>query len=232
MKGLFVTGTDTGSGKTIISGLLARYLSGKGHNVITQKWIATGCRAGFAEDVRLHCKIMHRKAGELKDYFKLICPYTFKTPSSPHLASKIENRPIRPEKIVNTFRALSRDFDFVIAEGIGGALVPYNEKGLVIDVARRLDLPVLLVAANKLGAINHTLLTIEALRRRKIRILGIIFNNQENEDKLIIKDNPVIIEKLSNCRIFGSLPWVKEYDKLYRKFIPAGERIYRTLKVR
>jgi len=230
MRGIFVTGTDTGVGKTIITGLLARYLSDKGHNVITQKWIETGSNDKLSLDVRLHLKIMQRSKGELKDYIHLLSPYTFKTPSSPHLASRIEKRTISPDKIIKSFKSLMRSFEFVIVEGVGGALVPFNKKNLVIDIVKRLDLPVLVVAQNKLGAINQTLLTVEALKRREIKILGVVFNNLKNQDKRIIRDNPLIIKALSKEKIFGALPWRRGYGGLYEEFIPIGLKIYRMLK--
>ncbi|PIP21277.1 MAG: dethiobiotin synthase [Candidatus Omnitrophica bacterium CG23_combo_of_CG06-09_8_20_14_all_40_11] len=229
MKGIFVTGTDTGVGKTIITGLLGRYLSDKGYNVITQKWIQTGCRDSLASDIKLHLKIMGRDKNDLKDYAGSVSPYTFRVPSSPHLASLIENKIINPNKIIKSFKLLSRRFDFIIAEGVGGVLVPFNKKRLVIDIVRDLDLAVLVVAQNKLGAINHTLLTIEALEKRKIKILGIIFNNLKKENSRIIEDNPLIIKALTNQRIFGVLPWIETHVKLYKSFIPIGEQITKEL---
>ncbi|MDD4894852.1 MAG: dethiobiotin synthase, partial [Candidatus Omnitrophica bacterium] len=107
MKGIFVTGTDTGVGKTIISGLLGRYLLGEGYNVVTQKWIQTGCRDTLASDVKLHLKIMRRREIGLSDYFRFISPYIFKMPSSPHLASLAENKVIDPGKIKKSFKLLS-----------------------------------------------------------------------------------------------------------------------------
>ena len=231
MKGIFVTGTDTGAGKTIITGLLGRYLLDKGHKVITQKWIQTGCRDGLSGDIKLHLKIMGRKRNYLKGYTGFCSPYTFKVPSSPHLASQLENRRINAEKIIKTFKFLSDRFDFIIVEGIGGALVPFNKKRLVIDIVRDLKLPVLVVAQNKLGAINHTLLTIEALKSRKIEVVGVIFNNIKNENGRIIRDNPVIIKALANQKAFGILPWIEDYEKLYRRFIPIGKKIYKALHI-
>ncbi|MBI4972805.1 MAG: dethiobiotin synthase [Candidatus Omnitrophica bacterium] len=229
MNGIFITGTDTGVGKTIVTGLLARYLLEKGYNVITQKWIQTGSTSTLSPDVKLHLKIMQRNKNDIRDYLDLVSPYTFKLASSPHLASRIEKRKITPHKIISSFKFLSSKFDFVIVEGIGGALVPYSKKSLIIDIVKELDLSVLLVAQNKLGAINHTLLTIEALASRNIRVLGIVFNNLKKQTKQILKDNPLIVRTLTNQQIFGSLPWVDGYDKLYEKFIPMGEKIRKAL---
>lgn len=228
MKAIFVTGTDTGVGKTIVTGCLARFLKVRGYKVITQKWIQTGCR-GFPLDINLHLKIMGKDKDYIKDYLALVCPYKFSIASSPDLASKIENKRISHQKIIKSFKLLSSCFDFVIVEGIGGVLVPFNKKHLVIDIVKELDLPVLVITQNKLGAINHTLLTIGALRARKIKLLGIVFNNPKREDRRILKDNPRIIRALTGLKIFGILPWRENYEKLYKKFIPIGNRICKTL---
>lgn len=229
IKGIFITGTDTGVGKTIATGLLARYLLDKGYSVITQKWIQTGCGRSVSTDIRVHFEIMGRDTGDLKGYEPFVSPYKFKIASSPHLASEIENKRINPGRIIKAFKFLSDKFDFIIVEGIGGALVPFNKKSFVIDIAKELDLPVLVVALNKLGAINHTLLTIEALEKRKLKILGVMFNNLKKEDKKITYNNPIIIKTFSNERVFGTLPWIENYNALYREFIPIGNKIYKVL---
>ncbi len=227
-KAIFVTGTDTGIGKTIVTGLLARFLKEKGKNVITQKWIQTGS-SGLTSDIETHLEIMGLSKNDIKKYLPYVSPYIFKAPCSPHLACKSEGKKISAEKIKRSFKILSGEFDFVIIEGVGGALVPFNEKSLVIDIAKELDLAVLVVAGNELGAINHTLLTIEALKNRGMKLLGVIFNNAKGEDKKILADNPRIIQALSREKVFGVLPWIEEHDKLYKKFIPIGQRIEKIL---
>lgn len=229
IKGIFVTGTDTGVGKTMIVGLLARYLLRKGYRVVTQKWIQTG-GDGFSRDISLHLKIMGKDKNYIKDYFSEVNPYIFKLAGSAHLASGIEKKRIQPRKIIKSFQVLARKFDLVIIEGIGGVLVPFDRKHLVIDIVRKLHLSVLLVAQNKLGAINHTLLTVEALRKRKIKILGIVFNNLNKQNPSILKDNPFIIKQLTKEKILGVLPWVNKDDKLYQYFIPIGEKIRKQLR--
>jgi dethiobiotin synthetase len=221
MKAIFVTGTDTGVGKTLIVGLLAKFLQDRGLRVVTQKWIQTGDQ-GFSSDIKVHLKLM----GKLKSYLSLQSPYVFKLPASPHLAAGKEKKKISSAKIKSSFKALARKFDLVIVEGVGGSLVPFSKKKLVIDIARDLKLPVLIVAANKLGAINHTLLTIEALRRRKMPTIGLILNNISlKQNKTILKDNPRIIKSISQERILGILPYSKNKDLLYKKFVPIGKKI-------
>jgi len=225
VKSIFVTGTDTGVGKTIVTGLLAKFIASTGNEVITQKWVQTGNK-GLSKDLRLHLKIMGKKPEAIKKYLNYVCPYTFKFPASVHLAASLEKKKINPARIKKSFEILTKDFDFVIVEGIGGALVPFSQRHLVIDIVKELNLAVLIVAENKLGAINHTLLTIEAVRQRGIKIAGVVFNNlSARTDKLILNDNLRVVKKLSGVRVFGSLPYNCDKDFLYQKFIPIGKKI-------
>jgi dethiobiotin synthetase len=227
MKAIFVTGTDTEVGKTVIAGLLARYLLNKGLRVITQKWVQTGS-VGFPVDIEQHLKLMKKKKKYVMDDLADINPYNFKFASSPHLAARLENKRINIAKIKKSFNVLSEKYDFVIVEGIGGALVPLSKNRLVIDIAQELKLPVLVVSGNKLGAINHTLLTLEALKSRNMKIEGIIFNNIDaNGDEVILNDNPEIIKAVSKENILGILPKKKNMEVLYENFIPIVGKLFK-----
>ena len=223
-RAIFITGTDTGIGKTLISGLFAKYILEKGESVITQKWIQTGS-SDMPLDIKTHLKIMGKNKDYIKGHLNDVCPYVFKFSASPHLASKIEGRLISEEKIIKSFKRLSSEFDWVIVEGTGGVLVPFSSKSLIIDLAVKLDLEVLLVAGNKLGSINHTLLSIEALKKRKLNILGIVFNNMPGGNKVILEDNCKIIKELSGEKVFGVLPWGKNYGQLYKNFSQFAGKI-------
>lgn len=225
MKAVFVAGTDTGVGKTVVCGLLARYLKNKNYRVVPQKWIQTGSK-DFPLDIAGQLSLMKMKKSQVKDIMQYVCPYSFKFPCSPHLAASLEKTNINAGKIKSAFKVLSEKFDFVIVEGIGGALVPFNRKQLVIDIAKQLNLPAIIVVGNKLGAINHTLMTIEAIRARKVPIAGIIFNNlSTKQDKLILRDNIEIIRILSREKILGSLAYSKNKDSLYKSFLPVARTI-------
>lgn len=245
MKALFITGTGTGVGKTLVTGLLGKYLKNKGLKVITQKWIQTGSKT--CQDINSHIRIIGLEKENMRGLEKLLCPYRFRLPASAHLAAKEEGKKIDINLIKKSFKQLSKKFDtfgppvaclstnpkqsgrigFVIVEGIGGVLVPIDGKHLVIDIAKELKLPVLIVAQNKLGAINHTLLTIEAIKQRKMKILGIIFNNAQKQDKRVLRDNPKIIEKISGEKILAVLPWDKDINSLYKKIVPAAKKIFK-----
>ena len=172
---------------------------------------------------------MGKSSCYIKDHLDLVAPYKFKTACSPHLAARIDKRSIRKDKIIKAFKRLSSYFDFVLVEGTGGILVPFNTRETTADIVRALELPVLVVAENKLGAINHTLLTLEALKRRGLRVLGVVFNNLKEKNKKIIDDNPRIVEALSGYEVLGVLPRTTAGDRLYRRFLPIGDKIWRYL---
>ncbi|MCL5674814.1 MAG: dethiobiotin synthase [Candidatus Omnitrophica bacterium] len=221
-QSIFIAGTDTGIGKTIVTGLMAEFFLRCGYKIITQKWIQTG----IDSDIDEHIRLMKKNRKNLIQHVSLMCPYHFQFPSSPHLAASIEKRTISKEKIKQSFWTLKKDFESILVEATGGILVPLSGSLFMIDIVKELSLPVVLVAGNKLGTINHTLLSIEALKKRKIRILGIIFNNLEKKTDLrILEDNPVILNKITGEKILGVLPWTKDINLLYRKFIPIGNKL-------
>jgi dethiobiotin synthetase len=150
----------------------------------------------------------------------LAMPYCFKTACSPHLASRLEHRRIDKGKIIKSFKAFSSDFDLVLVEGIGGVLVPFNEDECVIDIAQGLKLPVLVVVENKLGAVNQALLAVEALKKRKMNILGIVFNNIKKEDKRILKDNPRIVKRFTGC---DTWQWRKDISLIVKKILKESD---------
>ena len=227
MKSVFVTGTDTGAGKTVVTGLLGWYLAKNGFNVATQKWIQTG--AASSCDVAEHHRIMGVAKNAAKERE---VPYTFPQPVSPHLAADKNKAVIDCEKIIRDFRVLEKAHDFVIVEGTGGVLVPYNRKQIVADIAVRLDMPVIIAANNKLGAINHTLLTIEAVKSRRLKIIGVVFNEiDENVDAEVLDDNPKIVQTISGETVLGTLKQTQDIKELRKAFEPIGEKIYKVISV-
>jgi len=225
-KSIFVTGTDTGIGKTVITGLLARYLLENGENIITQKWVQTGS-TGLPTDIKTHLMLIGKNKNYLQGHFNRVAPYVFRYPASPHLAAKLENKKIKTGKIIADFKNLSAKFDRVIVEGAGGVLVPINERELLIDLAGKLKLGVLLVAGNRLGAINHTLLSIEALKARRLNILGVVFNNLSSKDRMILEDNYKTVKRISGVKVFGPLLWSGNKEILYENFRSFAGNIIR-----
>jgi dethiobiotin synthetase len=227
MRGLFVTGTDTDVGKTVICGLMAAYLRQSGDRVVTQKWVQTGC-TGFSEDIECHLRFMGIERGDLGVDERLVCPYIFPLAASAHLAAEAAGQTIDPEHIKACYGTLAERYDRVLVEGLGGAAVPYSRAGLVLDLVVDLRLPVLVVVQNKLGAINHTLLAVEALLQRGLSILGLVFNDCPGQDPQVTADNPRICAELTGQPCLGTLPWQRDHRGLKDLFLPLGKAIDRA----
>lgn len=192
-KTIFISGIDTSVGKTVITGALAKKCVENGINVITQKITQTGV-TGIADDILTHRKIM---GVDLFEYDKsgITCPYVFKIPASPHLAAKLENENIDTKKIKRATELLETDFELVLLEGAGGLHVPLNDSVNIIDYIQENNYPLILVSNSKLGSINHTLLSLEIIKQRNIKLLGLVYNEYPGDNKEIQKDSILIFKK-------------------------------------
>lgn len=170
----FVSGIDTNIGKSYATGYIARLWNEKGTKTITQKFIQTG-NTQISEDIELHRKIMGTGLLE-EDTNGLTMPEIFTYPCSPHLAAEIDNRDIDFNKIEKTTEALCEKYDAVLLEGAGGLMVPLTRTYLTIDYIADKNLPLIFVTSGKLGSINHTLLSLEAIKKRNIRLHTIAYN--------------------------------------------------------
>lgn len=209
--GIFVTGTDTGVGKTVVAAALALVLRERGMKVGVMKPVATGC---FGEGKRLISgdAVYLLEAAE-NEYPLLTNPLRFRNPLAPNIASIIEKKEVPIEKILKAYRELQRHYDFIIVEGIGGLLVPITREYFVANLIREFDLPILIVARGGLGAINHTLLTVDAATIRGFEIRGIIFNRMPRVNFSIAEiTNPKVIHDLTGIPILGTLPELEDVD--------------------
>jgi dethiobiotin synthetase len=204
-KGIFITGTDTSVGKTYIAERLGSGLREKGINVGVMKPAETGCRrrAGRlipGDAVRL------MKAVDSKDALDLVNPYRFREALAPLVSARRAVKNIDPKIITRSFKTLCRRHEFMIVEGAGGIMVPLTPRYTYCDLAYTMQLPVVIVARPGLGTINHTMLTISALRARDIFIAGIIINYAADQKTgLAEKTNISIIEEMSNLPILGTV---------------------------
>lgn len=170
----FVSGIDTDAGKSYCTAWLAKELANEGHRVITQKFIQTG-NVGHSEDIDLHRRIMG--TGYLpEDREGLTMPEIYSYPCSPHLAARIDGRPIDFDKIERATLELASRYDRVLVEGAGGLMVPLTEDFLTIDYVAQKRYPLFFVTSGKLGSINHTLLSFEAIQRRGITLDTVLYN--------------------------------------------------------
>lgn len=189
----FITGIDTGIGKSVATGMMARYLQGRGVRVITMKLVQTG-NDGFSEDLDAHRAMMgvppfpEDKAG-------LTAPQIFQFPASPHLAALLEERKLDLNAIRHAVSEVSKRYEIVLLEGAGGLAVPLTEDLLTVDFAAELGAPLILVTSGRLGSLNHTILSIEAAANRGITIAGTVYNRYPAADPVIDADSPRMIRK-------------------------------------
>jgi dethiobiotin synthetase len=188
----FITGTDTGVGKTYFTAMLIRSLRKSGLDSVGMKPICCGDR----EDAEL----LHEASGPgvtVND----INPIWFRTPAAPYTATIVENRMIDLDAIRESFAALRRSHRSVLVEGIGGWLVPIRKDYFVSDLAADFGLPVLLVVRNRLGALNHALLTLQSIQARGLKCEGIILNNADEAADIATTTNRSLLEDLTGIPV-------------------------------
>ena len=227
MRAIFVTGTDTEVGKTFICALLLKFFREQGITVGYQKWVSTGSDDKPAD--LLYC-LQHAGVSLDPALIDLQVPYRFHMPASPHLAARLENRLIDPDSIIEKYQELAKRNDILIVEGVGGLLVPLQDDFLLADLLGRVRLPTLIVARSGLGTLNHTLLTIEALRSRKIPVLGVVFSDASaDEEEVIVEDNMRTVSHVGKVKILGRLKRFNTSEEAQAAFNPIGQMIQKAL---
>ncbi|PKH80819.1 dethiobiotin synthase [Psychrobacter sp. 4Bb] len=183
MSVIFVSGIDTDIGKTYATGLLAKALMQQGLNVITQKLVQTGVsinpsngEMNIADDIITHRQLMDIPLQPC-DLDFTTCAYRYKKPASPHLSAVLANQPLNIEAITEATKALQADYDVVLLEGAGGLLVPITTELLTLDYVAEQGYPIVLVTSGRLGSINHTLLSLEAIKSRGLMVYSVIYNH-------------------------------------------------------
>ena len=203
----FVSGIDTGIGKTYATGYLAKTMNEQGIQTITQKLIQTG-NQDVSEDIEQHRKIMGSEWLP-EDDDKLTMPEIFSYPASPHLATRLDGRELDFAKIEAATKELAQRFDVVFLEGAGGLMVPLTTELLTIDYIAQHQFPVILVTSGRLGSINHTLLSLEALKHRGLSLHALVYNlKDESKDPLISKDTADYL-KAYLAKHFPEAEWIE-----------------------
>jgi len=193
--GIFVTGTDTGVGKTFVAATLAAGLVKRGVDVGVMKPVETGCDGMVPDDARTLMK-----ASGVEDPIGMVCPSVFREPLAPLAAARHEAREVDLDGIRGAFAELINRHKVVIVEGAGGLMVPISKGRLMIDLAVEMMTPILLVAPDRLGCLNHIMLSIKQARKMNIDILGVVLNRLEPEGDLSRKYNAGLIEEFSAYR--------------------------------
>lgn len=188
----FVTGTDTGVGKTFVTALLTRSLRASGLDTVALKPIS----CGGLEDVNIL-----REAADDSLNADVICPVQLPLPAAPYANTLIGESPADIEKIKETYQHVRRQHRSILVEGVGGWLVPIHKDYCVRDLAKEIDLPVVVVAANRLGVINHTLLTVESIHASGLTCAGVILNQTIAHAELVANSNRAILKELLDVPI-------------------------------
>ncbi len=211
-RGIFITGTDTGVGKTIVAATLARLLRMNGVSVGVMKPVTSGCREEngvlVSDDARLLCQAAGLAVSED------IAPYCLREPLAPAESAKIDGVRIDFSAIKDAFDRLSSTYDYVIVEGAGGLMVPLSGGLLVADQARELELPLLVVARPGLGTINHTVLTCFAAQQMGLHVAGVIINGMPEHPGLAEQSAPHQIGSLCGAPVLGIWPQRNELDEM------------------
>ncbi len=205
MTRLFITGTDTDSGKTIVTGYLYKEFLKQNQSCITHKW----CQCGNLDqsDIDTHDLIANIKNENVLKNLRL--PYQFKNPVSPHLANT--DKEISRSKLTEAYETLSRDYDNILIEGAGGLMVPLSRSLTILDILSSEKIPTVLVVNNIVGCINHSLLSLKALKSEGVPVLGFIMNNTSTQTHpLAQKDNAQTISELSKTPCLGEIPYITE----------------------
>ncbi len=201
-KGIFVTGTDTGVGKTVVSAALALTLKQSGNKVAIMKPVQTGTDLGGYLDIEFIQSVIETNY-QLDD----VCPYRFSHPLAPLVAANLVGERIDLERIKSCYHKLASIHDTVIVEGAGGLLVPLTDNFLMSDLASNLGLSLIIVTRPSLGTLNHTLLTAESAKARGLKVMGIVINQFPSHPGLAERTNPELILRMAGAPILGILPF-------------------------
>ncbi|MGH7855626.1 MAG: dethiobiotin synthase [Candidatus Binatia bacterium] len=206
--GLFITGTDTGVGKTLVAASLAAYLRDRGYRVGVMKPVESGCteRNGMLipEDA-----LRLKEASGCAEPIEKICPYRFAEPLAPSIAAERAGQKIDVDLLLNTYGEISAEYDITLVEGAGGLMVPLLPSYTFADFARVLKLPLLIVAGNKLGVINHLLLSLEHASCKGLSVLGYALNRISSDTSPAAETNREVLSGMTGVPCLGDLPFIE-----------------------
>lgn len=213
---MFVTGTGTGVGKTVVAAGLLRALRDGGVSALPVKPVQTGCPRIdgklSAPDLEFSLKVADLEPGEdLKD---LMCPFRYSPACSPHLAGRMNGVYADVDTIIEKMDQLFEKCDFLIVEGAGGVMVPLNDSEKMLDLMVELNWPVVLVARGDLGTINHSLLSLETLKNAGLQIAAVVVNHLTEDVSMVTRDNPRAIAEFSNVSRIATLPHMRNQEEL------------------
>jgi dethiobiotin synthetase len=221
MNGIFITGTDTGIGKTFVTAYLTGILQRSGVKAVPYKPIQSGGRREngelIAEDIEIY-----QQAAQLPYRQEELCTYCLEPPVSPHLAARISGVEIEKDRMIHHYHKLQKENEVVIVEGAGGLAVPLaeNEDGVYLtkDFIKELNIPIIIVTHPFLGTINHSILTAEYAMKNGISVLGFVVNKMPRADSLMEQDNLRMLKLLSGVPVIGKIPYLDGQTDFERLF--------------
>ncbi len=224
MKGILITGTDTGVGKTRTTLQIIKTAQKSGLRVAAIKPFETGCRLRGNKLVPLDALQLMKACG--MDDMNTVNPYRFNTPAAPFIAARLENILIDVRKIKKIYRELSLRNDLIVVEGAGGLLVPVTKHLSYADLAKELSLSVLVVSANKLGVINHTLLTVDSIKARGLNLLGVVLNDRDKKDDMAKRTNAYALSTLLGTSFIGEIKFNQSGNgiSIYEKILKLARK--------
>lgn len=200
--GIFVMGTGTGVGKTVVTAAIALAARARGRHPAVLKPAQTGDDGRITGDAEFVAGLIG-----LDEPVEALCPYRLRAPLAPSVAAALEGRRLDPAHVVCSYNDLAGRHDLVLVEAAGGALVPFSEGVDMAGLAALLGLPVVVAARPGLGTLNHTLLTLEALHRRGLTVLGVVISGYPDEPGLDALTNPGALARLTPVPLLGAIPF-------------------------
>jgi dethiobiotin synthetase len=210
-KGIFVTATDTEVGKTFVSALLIRSFRQQGIKTGYLKPVATGCHLEGETLVSEDISFINTFTGQDMEH-TLHCPVRYLKPLAPLAAAQLENRPLDLQMVWTAFELLKKRYSLLVVEGIGGVMVPLKKDYLVLDMMAEMNLPTLVVCRPSLGTINHSLLTLQAIKSRGIPIIGFLTNGKREDADETALTSPDLIAKFSQVSYLGHIPYYDQQE--------------------
>lgn len=208
-KGFFITGTDTGIGKTLIAGIIIKAISFLGLKACGMKPVESGC--GREGEVLIpYDGVFLKQISHMNESMSLVTPCCLESPLAPLMASELDRIDINLNEIRKAFAKLSRLYEAVVVEGIGGLLVPIKKDYYVIELAKEFGLPLIVVVRPGLGTINHTMLTVNYAIKEGLEVAGIIINySNPPENNLAEETNPKLLAQICPVPLIGIIPYLK-----------------------
>jgi dethiobiotin synthetase len=225
-RGIFITGTDTGVGKTLVAAGIVRWLRSQWIDAVPMKPVQTGAEKHDSVLIAPDLEFCLSASGLQPDpdERRWMSPYLYEPACSPHLAGRMAGRYPDISVIQKSSEIILRRRQAVIVEGAGGIMVPLNENETMLDLMKALGLPVVLVSRIALGAVNHALLSVNTLSTAGLDLAGIVFNQNEPpvpENRYIEEDNPAIISRFGKVRVLGNIGYFDNTippEEIWRQF--------------